>query len=719
MAHVTTIGAIVHVRRLNDAVSRACSLRDIFDSALDCLTAALSVERAAILLFDQDGLMRFEAWRGLSGEYRAAVEGHSPWQPDTRAAEPVLIEDATQLPELAAYHEIFAAEDIRALAFVPLQYGDRLLGKFMLYYRTPHTFSDNEVEVVRLIAGHVAFAAERMKTIDAAHAARTRAEAAAERMACLHQVTAALSGSVTREQIAEVVVTRTVEVMGAEAGILLMASADGSVLELVRAHGYPPALARALSRLPVNGRSPPAEVYHSGVAQWIEDARDFRPVFLPELPPELLVDFPVRDPHPAAGFEGLGTSAFACVPLLVDHRPVGVAMFCFSSTRVFDREQRAFIETLVAHATRAIERAELFAKVERAVQAREDILGIVAHDLRTPLAVISMTAAEMLETAFVDDRRRKDAERILRHTRRMEHLIRDLLDFSQIEAARLAVERAPHRLEDILRQAVETAQAMASAHALSIELADEQGFPILLCDRERTLQVLGNLLGNAIKFTPEGGRILVGAMIRNREAVISVADSGCGIAAHEIPNLFERYWQSTRRSQGHHGVGLGLYIAKALVEAQGGDIWVDSQIGRGSCFSFSLPLADQEVAEPSRSTILVVDDDVSFRREMCEILEAEGFEVAAMSHGQEALDYLGSHPPPGLILLDLMMPVMDGWALYAHLRMHPVLASVPTVIVSCVDKSRVEPALLDASGYLEKPIRLSQLIDVARVHCAS
>jgi signal transduction histidine kinase/CheY-like chemotaxis protein len=548
MAKVTTMGGIVHVRRLSDAVSRASSLHDIFDSALDCLTAALGVDRAAILLADCEGpegrggppdrggwgrdgaragIMHFEAWRDLSDEYRAALEGFSPWQPETRNPEPVLIEDVTRSSGLADHREMFRRESIRALAFIPLQYGDRLLGRCTLYYREPHAFTDEEVEMARLIAGHVAFAAERMKDID---------------------------------------------------------------------------------------------------------------------------------------------------------------------------------------------------RVERAVQAREDILGIVAHDLRTPLAVISMTATEMLDSAFIDDRRRKDAERILRNTRRMEHLIRDLLDFSQIEAERLAVEKAPHRLEDILRQAVETAQAMASAYAIEIELADDEGFPMLLCDRERTLQVLGNLLGNAIKFTPRGGRVMVGAMIRDREVVISVGDTGCGIPAHEIPNLFERYWQSKRRGDGHHGVGLGLFIAKALVEAQGGGIWVESEVGRGSCFSFTLPIADQAalaLCEPSRSTILVVDDDVSFRREMCEILEAEGFTVEAMSHGQEALEYLGSHPPPGLILLDLMMPVMDGWDLFARLRTHPVLASVPTVIVSCVDKTRVEPALLEASGYLEKPLRLSQLLDVARVHCAA
>ena len=714
MARVTTLGGIIHVRRLNDAVSRAGSLADIFDSALDCLTNALRVERAAILLFDHHGFMRFEAWRDLSAEYRAAVEGHSPWLPDTRDPEPVLIEDAAEVPDLAAYQQVFEREDIRALAFVPLQYGDRLLGKFMLYYRAPHAFTGDEVEVARLIAGHVAFAAERMKTLEAEHAARTRAEAAADRMACLHQVTAALSGSVTREQVAEVVVTRTVEAMGAEAGMLLMASADRSALELVRAHGYPADVARALARLPVDGPLPPAEVYRTGVAQWIEDVPGCQPA------PQRATQHGLAPP--ANSLASLGSSALACVPLMADRCPLGVVVFCFSAPRVFDCEQRAFIETLVNHATRAIERADLFEKVERAVQAREDVLGIVAHDLRTPLAVISMTAAEMLDSASIDERRRCEAERILRNTRRMEHLIRDLLDFSQIEAARLAVERAPHRLEDILRQAVETAQGTASAHALAIELGDETGFPMLLCDRERTLQVLGNLLGNAIKFTPAGGRILVGAMLREREAVISVADTGCGIAAHEIPNLFERYWQSARCSDGHHGVGLGLFIAKALVEAQGGGIWVESQTGRGSCFSFTLPLADEAAiarGQPGRSTILVVDDDISFRREMCEILATAGFAVAAMSHGQEALEYLSSHPPPGLILLDLMMPVMDGWTLYAHIRTHPVLASVPTVIVSCVDKSRVEPALLDASGYLEKPIRISQLLDVARAHCAS
>lgn len=696
---------IAYVRRLNDAVSRASSLTAIYDAALACLTDALSVDRAAILLFDAAGVMRFEASRGLSAEYRSAVEGHSPWRRDTRDAEPVLIEDVIAAPDLASYGEVFRREDIRALAFIPLQYGDQLLGKFMLYYRAPHAFSGEEIEMARLIAGHVAFAAERMKTIDAAHEARKRAEAAAERMASLHRVTGELSGSVTREQVAEVAVTSAVDAMGAQAGMLLMASPDGSALELVRMHGYPDQLARDIARLSREVNLPPIQTFRSGVAWWVEDVQAFREQH-PDLP---------------ASLRALRTGAFACVPVTAGKHPIGVVTFGFAAPRGFDAELRTFIETLVNHIARAIERADLFEKVERAVQAREEILGIVAHDLRTPLAVISMTAAEMLDSAFIDDRRRRDAERILRNTRRMEHLIRDLLDFSQIEAARLAVEQAPHRLEDVLRQAVETAQATASTRTLELDMPADAASANLLCDRERTLQILGNLLGNALKFTPVGGGIRVRAELREHEAVISVEDTGCGIAANEIPNLFERYWQSNRRPGTHQGkgVGLGLFIAKALVEAQGGRIWVQSELGQGSSFSFSLPTADEGADGPARSTIVVVDDDASFRREMCEILESQGYRVEAMRHGQEALDYLSSHPPPGLIVLDLMMPVMDGWDLFAHLKTHPVLASVPTVIVSCVDRSRVEPALLDANGYLEKPIRMSQLLDVARAHCAS
>ncbi len=152
------------LHRLTDRVSRSDALASIFDEALECLASALAAPRASILLFDPGGVMRFKAWRGLSDAYRAAVDGHSPWSPTTTDASPILVPDVTVDPQLTELLPVFQREGIRALALVPLRYGDRLLGKFMIYHAEPHAFSSDEVELARIVANHVAFAVESKRT---------------------------------------------------------------------------------------------------------------------------------------------------------------------------------------------------------------------------------------------------------------------------------------------------------------------------------------------------------------------------------------------------------------------------------------------------------------------------------------------------------------------------------------------------------------------------
>jgi PAS domain S-box-containing protein len=152
---------------LSSAIARANDLPGVYDAALDGLRDGLGLERASILLFDRDDVMRFVAWRGLSASYRAAVEGHTPWTPDSANPQPIRVEDVEQAPDLAGYRGTFAAEGIGALAFIPLVARDRLLGKFMCYYGAPHAFGDAEIALARTIAQQVAFAVERMRTHDA------------------------------------------------------------------------------------------------------------------------------------------------------------------------------------------------------------------------------------------------------------------------------------------------------------------------------------------------------------------------------------------------------------------------------------------------------------------------------------------------------------------------------------------------------------------------
>src|SRR5688572_2614161 len=188
--------------RLMDEVSRATSLDAVYQRALLTLREALEVDRAAVLLLDDDGVMRFVAWAGISEEYRRAVDGHSPWPPDHRDAEPVLIEDVSAAPDLASYGDLFVREGIAALAFIPLQYAGRLLGKFMLYHREPHRFEAGEIGLAAAVAGHIAFAVERLRIEDELDAAREALEA---RLATEHDL--------RRRAEAEVIERKRLEVM--------------------------------------------------------------------------------------------------------------------------------------------------------------------------------------------------------------------------------------------------------------------------------------------------------------------------------------------------------------------------------------------------------------------------------------------------------------------------------------------------------------------------
>jgi PAS domain S-box-containing protein len=163
--------------RLTDRLSRAASVEDVYAASLDCLQESLGVERASILLFDANEVMSFVAWRGISDGYRAAVNGHTPWRPDTESPEPVLVADAELDPSLAGYIDVFRGEGIRALGFFALMHRDRVIGKFMLYYATPHEFTAEEVALAKTIAGQIAFGVTRTIAEEAVEAERERLEA--------------------------------------------------------------------------------------------------------------------------------------------------------------------------------------------------------------------------------------------------------------------------------------------------------------------------------------------------------------------------------------------------------------------------------------------------------------------------------------------------------------------------------------------------------------
>ena len=241
--------------------------------------------------------------------------------------------------------------------------------------------------------------------------------------------------------------------------------------------------------------------------------------------------------------------------------------------------------TAAEHSARAV--------AEAAVATREELLAIVSHDLRNPLSTIVTSAYLLLGRTTHDgdnaERDHKLAETILRSADWMNRLIADLLDLAQIQAGRLSVEQTPHHTAELIRECVEMLTPLAAPKDLKLDNRACENLRVS-CDRERVLQILSNLVGNAIKFTPQGGSIFIEVQNGGHEARISVRDTGQGIAEEELPRIFDRFWQAQQKNRA--GIGLGLSIAKGLVEAHGGLLWVESKLGAGTTFFFTLALAE-------------------------------------------------------------------------------------------------------------------------------
>jgi PAS domain S-box-containing protein len=307
----------------------------------------------------------------------------------------------------------------------------------------------------------------------------------------------------------------------------------------------------------------------------------------PRLTDEVIAGVQLDEEHGRL-LRALRPVSFVSVPLHVNGRVTGVlALYTAESGRVYDQDDLALVEELARRASLAVENARLFNEAQLATRARDQMLGIVAHDLRNPLGTMLMASQLLEETLPVDAPARRQVAMMTRAGKQMNRLIQDLLDVKRIESGRLAVEPRPVPAIALLVEALEMLRSLASARSLELSLDTPHELPGVVADPQRIQQVLGNLVGNAIKFTPQGGRITVRGSPLTGEVRVAVEDTGPGIPAEQLPHVFGQFWQGTRTDK--RGIGLGLAIAKAIVEAHNGRIWVESTVGAGSSFYFTLP----------------------------------------------------------------------------------------------------------------------------------
>ena len=649
---------------LTRAISRTTTVGEIYAAALDALAEGLGVSRSAILLFDPDGVMRFKASRGLSSVYRATVEGHTPWRPDTPDPEPIVVRDVGQEPSLQSFLPVIQAEDIAAMAFLPLVSQARVIGKFMLYYSKPHALSAEDLELGNLIAAQVAFAVARTRAEEQARSSGERLRFALE---------AASMGTWDWD---------------------LSTQAVRWSDNLERIHGMAP------GTFDGTFSSYEQEIHPDDRVAVLASAQRAIETGVPHE-----VEYRMVGPDGTIRWvEGKGRVEYE------DGQPVRMTGVCMMVTRRKEAE--------LARLTAA----------EEASRLKDEFLATLSHELRTPLNAILGWVQILLAGGLSPERISQAMDVIGRNAKLQARLIEDILDVSRIITGKMEVERRQLLVQQVLDTAMTGILPAAATKQITVvrDIAADQ--PPIEGDPKRLHQVMGNVLSNAIKFTPEGGRVEVRCAPDGDTLRIEVHDSGIGIAPEFAPFVFDRFRQADSRSTRQHGgLGLGLAIARHLLELHGGTIRAHSAgAGHGTTVEVHLPLGSTagQIVPPEPSvvddqpadlrlegtTVLVVDDQLDSRDLLATLFQRRGAEVLQCSSAVAALETMNARLVH-LLVADLAMPDVDGFELIERVRR---TRHLPAIAVSAYarpeDRSKAFAA--GYSGYCAKPLDAAGFLSV-------
>jgi signal transduction histidine kinase len=552
-------------------------LHDLLHATLE---GTESVDTGVVLLREGD-VLRVRAAVGLEEELErtySVTMGEGFAGHVAQVGRPVFLPDASTSPVVKS--PVIRGKGIRALYGVPLMREGKAIGVAHIGSLTASEFSDEDKLLFRMIVSRATAGVVKAQIL----ADLRRAEAAQRFLSdASRELALSLDYDATLAKIAHF----AVPVIADWCVVDLL---EGTTLRRVSvAHADPEKeiLAAELERrypTDLNAATGVANVLRTGVAEWAPDIT------------EDALAAAARDSTHLEALRQLGLKSYIVAPIVSHERVLGtIALVTAESRRRYSDSDLRLAEDLGRRVGMALENARLYREAQEAIAVRERVLAVVSHDLRNQLGVLT-TAARVLErhadasgVAEGGDAR-KTIDRMQRTTAGMQRLVDDLLDMSSIQAGRLSLNRTAQALRPVLKEACESFQAVAHEKGVRLTIPPHVSDDIrVVCDCDRILQALGNLLGNAVKYCKAGDEVTLDAREDATDVVVSVRDTGPGIPADEVETIFDAYRTMERR--GTTGTGLGLYITKRIVERHGGRLWVESQPGIGSTFSFTLPRA--------------------------------------------------------------------------------------------------------------------------------